>query len=91
MVVNDNTVSSDFPSSDVLLRVYPNPTTGLVQLHAEEMMTNIEISDLQGRALLSFDVHERDFSFDISQLPDGVYFLMVMMGEHRRIEKIVRN
>lgn len=91
MAVSDNTVSSTIPSLDPLIHIYPNPTTGLVQIHAEQLLTNIDISDLQGRTLLTFDVHERDFSFDISMLPDGFYFIRAIIEKNSWIEKLVKN
>lgn len=91
MAVGDNTVSSNFPSIDPLMQVYPNPSTGLVQIHAEQIMTIIEISDLQGKTLLTFDVHEKDFSFDISLLPDGFYFIRAIIEKNSWIEKLVKN
>ena len=91
MAVDDKTVSSNFPSIDPLIHLYPNPTTGQVQIHAGEVMTNIEITDLQGRALATFAVHEKDFSFDISYLPVGLYFIRVIIAQDRWIEKICKN
>jgi hypothetical protein len=50
-------VSTDYQDIPSTIHVYPNPTNGLVQIRAGETISNIDITDLQGRTLLNFDVH----------------------------------
>ena len=67
---NGGTSSID-DAQPALTEVYPNPTTGILNVKAEGM---VRICDLQGRTLLSRTCHEST-SIDISHLPDGIYLL----------------
>jgi len=90
MATDDNIVSTDYQDIPSTIHVYPNPTNGLVQIRAGETISNIDITDLQGRTLLNFDVREKDFSFDISQVPVGVYFMRIIIEQNIWIEKIIK-
>lgn len=54
-----------------LTEAFPNPTTGILNIHAEGL---VRICDLQGRTLLSLTCHE-SATIDISHLPNGIYLL----------------
>ena len=90
MATDDNIVSTDYQDIHPMIHVYPNPTNGLVQIRAGKTISNIDITDLQGRTLLNFDVREKDFSFDISQVPVGVYFMRIIIEQNIWIEKIFK-
>ncbi|MCX6270592.1 MAG: CotH kinase family protein [Bacteroidetes bacterium] len=91
IAVDDNTVGIGFLTIDPLIHVYPNPTTGQVRISAEHLMKTIDITDLQGRVLTTFPVKEKDFSFDISRLPKGIYFIRVISRQEIRFEKIIKD
>jgi hypothetical protein len=90
IAVSDNTVSADLFAVDPRIRVYPNPTTGKVQVNTGYLITTIDITDLQGKILASYPVYEKDFTFDISHLPDGLYFIRVITSKDIRVEKIIK-
>lgn len=61
------------------LTVFPNPSSdGLVVLLPEER-TNVrlQLCDLQGRTIVATSSNRTRISFDVSQLPSGVYVLQV--------------
>ena len=76
--VVDNTSGTVAPEPDRAVQVYPNPTTGRVQISAVHLITTIDITDLQGRTLATFEVNANDFSLDMAHLADGMYFMRVM-------------
>jgi len=43
-----------------------------------------------GRVLATFPVNEKDFSFDLSQLPNGLYFVRIIASKNIRVEKILK-
>jgi hypothetical protein len=90
IAAEDNVVSTDFVANNPIIHVYPNPTNGLVQIHAEASISNIDITDLQGRTLLTYTVNEKDFSFDIAQLPTGLYFMKFIIEKNIWVEKIFK-
>ena len=58
------------------IKIYPNPTSGLLTV---SMPVNVlvpcklEIVDLSGRIVLGFTMTQQTQSFDISELPSGLY------------------
>ena len=69
---NVNTISAD------ILSIYPNPTTDFITLTSDENVKNIELYSLLGRKIRSFDVERSGERYDVSDLPNGVYFLNVL-------------
>lgn len=65
----DDVRSPAYPQSISSLRVYPNPTPGL--LHVESISNDIVITDLLGRVVLSRKAPNHDL--DVSVLPPGIY------------------
>lgn len=61
------------------LSLYPNPSTGPIQLSGASDLTGSEfiISDLTGRIILSGSIADSRTHIDISQLVSGLYFLNV--------------
>jgi hypothetical protein len=86
-----NTISFDLksPQSNIVgikdqkrgVVIYPNPTTGLVTITGSVGKTIIY--DLQGKQVFK----SIENTFDISELPAGMYFLNLPNGEKRKIVK----
>lgn len=63
-------------------KVYPNPTTGLVNIQLEkdiDNMVEIKVSDILGRNIYSAEKHVKGKSFklDLSHKTNGTYFLNI--------------
>lgn len=64
------------------LNVYPNPTTGIVNIAAEKLMEfhiieHMELINSQGRVVEKWNNLPTKFWFDASKYGDGLYFLIV--------------
>ena len=68
------------------ITIYPNPTTGRVQLNVTEA-DRIEVLDLVGRRVALF---ENTNTLDLSGLADGTYTLRVTMPEGVVLRKVVK-
>ncbi len=73
-----NTISWDNTS----IKIYPNPTNGLVYLSSNQLFTEkikIELWDLQGKLQKSFEFSEawNHISLDISDLTQGMYLMKI--------------
>lgn len=58
--------------------IYPNPTNGVVNVSYfgnENAQMNIEVLDLNGRAVKAFTTNAYSYTLDLSELPAGVYAL----------------
>jgi parallel beta-helix repeat protein len=68
------------------IKVWPNPTTGLLHIEAEDLAF-IEIRNILGQIILSTNKSE---AVDLSGLESGVYFLTVKQNGTSTIIKIVK-
>lgn len=74
-------VGIDNVASGALLSLSPNPSGGVVQiLGLEDDNASVEVLDIDGRLLLSF---ENTTSLDLSSLPAGIYIVKVMTKGNR--------
>lgn len=59
------------------LQVLPNPTTGPLQIHADERTASGELLDAQGRSVLQWGAQAGTFSLDLGPLAPGVYTVVL--------------
>ena len=91
IAADENTVGIGGPANYPLVHLYPNPTTGKLQINAGKIMETISITDLQGKVLEMYEVNEKEFSVDISQLPDGIYFVKLSSSQETSFAKLIKN
>lgn len=76
------------------VKIFPNPTTGMIQvlIPGNETTAQIRIFDMMGR-LIQADVSNGDYNqqkyVDLSGQVDGIYFVEVIAGTHKTVEKII--
>ena len=68
------------------VKVYPNPTTGNVQINVTEA-DRVEVLDLVGRCVA---VYEHTNTIDLSALADGTYTLRITMPEGAVLRRVVK-
>ena len=102
--INVGIVETDnYPS----LRVYPNPTTGVLNLIQESInneqltINNVEIFDIYGRKLSSHHlitsssnhliISSSNHQINIAHFPAGIYFLKITTENGVFVEKVVKN
>jgi hypothetical protein len=79
-------------NNSAILKVYPNPTSGTftIEIGGESDLDNAaQIRDLTGRVVLNGNnVQER--TFDISDLPAGIYWLEISIESKKMYQQIVK-
>ena len=75
---NNGNVGVEEPVVQVL-RLWPNPATWHCSIGLEAN-TNVEIFDLQSRLMASFPLKKGVSQFDVSGLPEGLYFIKTAEG-----------
>jgi hypothetical protein len=75
---------------DASVKVYPNPSNGIVNITAESNVESIELYDIQGRLLQTATAKNTIAKLDISQRASGMYFIKVTTEEGVKVEKIVK-
>ena len=76
------------------LQVYPNPTSGEIQVTSYELqVTSIEVYDVMGRKALTSPVSfpSLETILNIAHLPPGIYFLRIQTDEGVVVRKVVKN
>jgi hypothetical protein len=94
------TSTSMSPSDELnnFLRIFPNPTSGVFKIALDEVdqqqEANINIQDINGRTILEkqcSDLNtELDQSFDISDLPVGIYVLSVRLAKAIYSQRVLK-
>lgn len=76
--------------SDRIVRVFPNPTTGVLTLSSIQQLKSIEIINLEGKQLLQIDPDSK--TIDISILSRGIYIMRILTkDEELVIQQIQKN
>jgi hypothetical protein len=69
--------------------IFPNPTTGLINIQSTEEYENVVVYDMNGRAVSTF-ANEGHFQYDISNLTNGVYQVVVKSKAGMSVSKLVK-
>jgi len=75
--------------------IYPNPTTGkfILELKTDNLMewVNVEIYGLHGEKVQTLDlIGERKHEFSLTDRPDGVYLIRVVMNGKAENKKMIK-
>ena len=90
-VTSVNATASIGSNEDVTVKVYPNPTNGVVNISASSGIKAVAVIDLQGRLLSRTDFISSDLTqnVDLSATGSGVYFLKVESLKGTSVQKVV--
>ena len=77
---------------DNTVTVYPNPTTGLIQIeNGEWRMENVEVYDAYGKLLNTMIVNDHTANLDLSGYAKGTYFVRVTTEKGVVTKRVVKN
>ena len=86
------TTGIDDHTLDNSVTVYPNPTTGLVQIqNGEWRMENVEVYDAYGKLLNTMIVNDNTVNLDLSGYAKGTYFVRVTTERGVVTKRVVKN
>lgn len=72
LIKNEVTSISGLTST---LSIYPNPTSGLIQVESKNIVSNFMLSDMSGRRVWSMDNEVNSFTTDLSHIAPGMYMI----------------
>jgi len=84
-------LSNSIPTKDLAISLYPNPTSSLINIKAENVVKSIEIYDVQGRVMQVNKTDSKEVILDVSTYNSGIYFVKVSTDFGSHIEKIVKD
>lgn len=77
--------------SPVLVNAFPNPTQGNVTVTTDAQIQQVRIIDLTGNLVYTKGINKvKNYTFDISQLRAGIYFLEVMTDKGIATKRMVK-
>lgn len=78
-VFNMNAVLTDVDDIDVEnIRIYPNPASDYIKISNPEGIESMELYNLIGKKVRSFNVGSSNSTFNISNLPKGMYLIRLL-------------
>ncbi|MCD4789626.1 MAG: T9SS type A sorting domain-containing protein, partial [Bacteroidales bacterium] len=83
--VNENVIYGE-------VEIFPNPSSGSLTIHLQNQNEcQIKVIDLLGNTIYDqiYIQHNRKISLDLSENPEGLYFLKIKSNNVNFIEKIV--
>ncbi len=69
------------------LSLYPNPTTGMVNVEADEEVLRVDVYDYTGRRVATF---ENQATIDLGRLATGIYTLRMTLPERIEVRRVVK-
>jgi len=73
------------------LRIYPNPTSGLISFASQELVEQIQVFDLRGKLLMKKTFNEMHGIINLSFLPKGTYFIRISAKNELEMIKLVKH
>ena len=76
--------------SNLQVEIYPNPTSGIVNVNFATAGYELVLFDMNGKLLKQQTANEQNTILNISQFPSGIYFLTVKSGDKVYTQKVVK-
>lgn len=88
---NEN-LSIESVENPISVMVYPNPTPGLININSEKNIVEIQLYTALGQRLSvgSKQTTSNKASFDLSEFPTGLYFLLIQTSEGKAGFQIIK-
>jgi uncharacterized delta-60 repeat protein len=86
-ISSTESLNSDEFEINKIIKMYPNPTSSIINIESDFTINSIELYDMQGRLLETNLVQESNSIMDISRRSKGVYFLKIETQQGYKVEK----
>ena len=84
--------NQDFVTSNVNLKVYPNPTKSNVTVEFANLTdAKLQVLDINGRVLITKLLNETSTNIDTNSLPIGMYLFKINANEGTSTSKVIKN
>ena len=76
---------------DESVKIYPNPTNGIININSNFNIKSIELYDVQGRILEKSFENNTTTTLNLSNRQSGIYFVKITSDKGSKVEKVVKN
>lgn len=92
-IVEGSTLGLQDYENTAELRIYPNPSDGILNVHVTEALlgSTMFIRDLSGRVLFSSEINSSDTVFELDSFSTGIYLVTVQSRGVTYSEKLIHN
>ncbi|WP_438961302.1 choice-of-anchor J domain-containing protein [Nonlabens sp.] len=87
----DVTASNGDAFAEADLRLYPNPSNGVVNIQGGILIDKVEILNLMGQTLKTVSVNDTFSQIDISSYASGVYIFQVISGDSKSALRVIKD
>jgi hypothetical protein len=77
--------------ADLGLKMYPNPTNGLVAISALENIDNVNVRNLLGQEVITEKWSDRSGELNVADLKSGIYLVEVITAAGRETLRLIKN
>lgn len=90
----EKTSKSEFNDDELKIKIYPNPTTGILFIFSgsdEDLIKSIEILNLQGRSVFGTQInYEKYIEINlVDKFDKGIYFISILTQKNNYINKLI--
>ncbi|MFN7014023.1 MAG: T9SS type A sorting domain-containing protein, partial [Bacteroidia bacterium] len=71
-------------------RVYPNPTSGMVNIRYTENISRVVLMNVLGQVVLEERPNLNEVAIDLSTLPSATYFVKVESNGKVKVVKVIK-
>jgi len=86
----DVTLTSDNEIHAENISLFPNPASDVVYLKSDETITSVTVFSYTGQIVIRENINTELYKLDISQLKQGIYFLIMETGNKQVSRQIVK-
>nr|NQU91392.1 T9SS type A sorting domain-containing protein [Bacteroidota bacterium] len=72
------------------LLLYPNPAKDKLFISCNHNIQSVEILNIAGQVIRNLECNHKQLTLDLRDLPDGIYFCRVQVGENIVMRKIIK-
>lgn len=88
--LNTETLSVHSAISSAKITVSPNPVKDILHLKSDEKITNLEIIDLNGRKVRSFNPQNDHVTINVQDLTEGIYIFKSTVQNKTYTHKVIK-
>jgi len=90
VILPDTTTSLNHHTDKFEFKLYPNPAKDMVSVVSHgEMIRSVRITGIDGKEYYNNELNAHICTLDVSQLPQGIYFIYVTTSQSAVIQKVV--